>query len=137
MRLTTFTDYSLRMLIYLAAMTEERATIAEIATAFGVSENHLIKVAHFLGKSGLLSNARGRGGGLQLARAAREINVGAVVRMTEQGDMPAECFNPERNTCSITSSCRLKNVLRDAVKAFYETLDRYTVEDLVRNRPAL
>jgi len=84
-----------------------------------------------------LSNARGRGGGLQLARAAREINVGAVVRMTEQGDMPAECFNPERNTCSITSSCRLKNVLRDAVKAFYETLDRYTVEDLVRNRPAL
>jgi len=137
MRLTTFTDYSLRMLIYLAALRGERATIAEIALAFGVSENHLIKVAHFLGKGGLLANVRGRGGGLELARPAAQINVGAVVRMTEQGDMPAECFDFESNTCVITPNCRLRGVLRDALTAFYAVLDQNSLEDLVRNRAAL
>lgn len=137
MRLTTFTDYSLRMLSYLGAMHEERATIAEVAGAFGISENHLVKVAHFLGKAGLLANARGRNGGLQLARPAGQINIGEVVRMTEQGDVPAECFDPDANTCSITANCRLRGVLKEAVRAFYAVLDEYTLEDLVRNRAAL
>jgi Rrf2 family nitric oxide-sensitive transcriptional repressor len=137
MRLTMFTDYSLRMLIYLAAMDQEQATIAQIATAFDISENHLIKVAHFLGKEGLLTNTRGRGGGLRLARRATEINIGAVIRLTEQSDMPAECFDADTNTCSITSHCRLRHVLRDAVRAFYQALEAYTLEDLVRKEAKL
>jgi Rrf2 family nitric oxide-sensitive transcriptional repressor len=137
MRLTTFTDYSLRMLIYVAALRGGRATIAEISLAFGVSENHLIKVAHFLGKGGLLANVRGRGGGLELARPAAQIKLGTVVRMTEQGDMPAECFDFQSNTCVLTPHCRLRGVLHDAVTAFYAVLDQHSLEDLVRNRAAL
>ena len=95
MRLTTFTDYSLRVLIYLAAEPRRRATIAEIASSFGISEHHLTKVVHFLGKAGLLTNVRGKGGGLNLARAPHEIGIGDVVRQTEGEAMPAECFGSE------------------------------------------
>ena len=130
MRLTTFTDYSLRVLMYLAAAPERRATIAEIARAFGVSEHHLVKVVHFLGREGLLANSRGRRGGLRLARPAGEINVGAVVRLTEAPDAPAECFDPDRNACLLSGSCRLRGVLHEAVAAFYGTLSRYSVADL-------
>jgi Rrf2 family nitric oxide-sensitive transcriptional repressor len=134
MRLTTFTDYSLRVLIYLGAHRGERATIAEIAAAFGVSENHLTKVVHVLGREGFLSNTRGRGGGLELARATRDINVGAVVRSTEGGAVPAECFEPGNEDCLIVRACRLRGVLKQAVDAFYAVLDQYTLEDLVTER---
>lgn len=137
MRLTTFTDYSLRMLIYLGAEPGRRATIAEIANAFDISENHLVKVAHFLGKEGLLENTRGHGGGLRLARAPERINVADVVRRAEGGDLPAECFDLELNRCVITKSCRLRDVFEEAVNAFYAVLERYTLADLVRNRAAL
>ena len=137
MRLTTFTDYSLRVLIYLAATPDGRATIAGVAEAFDISENHLIKVVHFLGKAGVLANVRGHGGGLRLAMPASAINIGAVVRATEQGDMPAECFNAEDNACPITPNCRLRGIFKEAVRAFYAVLDRYTLEDLARNRVAL
>lgn len=137
MKLTTFTDYSLRLLIYLGARPQHRATIAEVATAFGISENHLVKVAHFLGKEGLLENTRGRGGGMRLAAAPDRINVADVVRRTEGGDLPAECFDRERNRCVITNGCRLRGVLHEAVNAFYAVLERYTLADLVRNRSAL
>ncbi len=137
MRLTTFTDYSLRVLMYLAVRPEGRSTIAGIATAFHISENHLTKVVHFLGREGYLLNTRGRGGGLALARAPADINIGAVVKLTEGGDVPAECFEPETNRCSITPDCRLKFALAEAVKAFYATLGKYTLEDAVKNREAL
>ena len=130
MRLTTFTDYSLRVLIFLAAAPGTRATIAEVAGAFGISEHHLVKVVHLLGKEGILINTRGRGGGLQLARPASAINVGRVVRLTEQADLPAECFDPESNTCALAGVCRMQRVLREAVDGFYGALDRYTLEDL-------
>jgi Rrf2 family nitric oxide-sensitive transcriptional repressor len=133
MKLTTFTDYSLRVLIYLAAVPERRATIAEIAQAFDISENHLVKVAHLLGREGILLNTRGRGGGLALARAPKEINVGAVVRLAEGRAMPAECFGDD-NHCAIAPVCRLADVLDEAVKAFHAVLDRYTLADLVLNR---
>jgi Rrf2 family protein len=96
-RLTKFTDYSLRLLMYLAAAPERRATIAEVARAYAISEHHMVKVVHVLGKEGYLTNTRGRGGGVQLARPAREINVGRVVRATEGADRPAECFDTEHN----------------------------------------
>jgi Rrf2 family nitric oxide-sensitive transcriptional repressor len=137
MRLTSFTDYSLRVLIYLAAQPDRRATIAEIATSFDISENHLTKVVHFLGKNGWLTNVRGKGGGLELARAPEQIGIGAVVRQTEGVDLPAECFDLDHNTCPITRICRLRGVLREAVTAFHSVLDRYTLQDLVPNRPAL
>lgn len=137
MRLTSFTDYSLRVLIYLAAEHDRRATIAEIATAFDVSEHHLTKVAHFLGKAGLLANVRGRGGGLELARRPEEIRVGDVVRAAEGPAVPAECFEPGAGACPITRGCVLRGILGDAVDAFYDVLDRRTLADLVPSRATM
>src|SRR5512140_1452760 len=137
MRLTYFTDYSLRVLIYLATVPEGRATIAEIADTFAISENHLNKVVHFLGKEGLLTNTRGRGGGLSLAVAPEKINVGAVVRKTEGGDAPAECFRAEDNKCLLVGRCKLEHVLAEAIDSFYAVLSGYTLADLVKNRGAV
>ena len=134
MRFTTFTDYSLRVLIHVATAPEGRTTIAEIARAFDISEHHLVKVVHLLGREGFLVNTRGRGGGLRLARAPRAINVGQVVRATEGDAMPAECFGEEGGHCAIARVCRLAGVLAQAVDAFYGVLDRYTLADLVANR---
>jgi Rrf2 family nitric oxide-sensitive transcriptional repressor len=129
-RLTTFTDYSLRVLLYVATAPDGRANIAEIAKKYRVSEHHIVKVVHLLGKEGLLVNTRGRGGGLRLARAAREINVGQVVRITEEPSVLAECFDAAGN-CVITGACRLAGVLRQAHAAFYEVLDGFTLADLL------
>lgn len=137
MKLTTFTDYSLRVLIYLATQPGRRATIAEIAGAFQVSENHLVKVVHFLGKCGWLDNVRGKGGGLELALPPSRVNIGRVVRETEGAAVVAECFAEDDSHCVIAPSCRLKNVLGEAVTAFYAVLDRYTLADLVKNREEL
>src|SRR5207249_2166969 len=137
MRLTSFTDYSLRVLLFLAIDPARRATIGEIARAFDISENHLMKVVHLLGKEGLLANVRGKGGGLELAKPADAINVGKVVRITEGPARPAECFDRERNACVITPVCKLRGVFGEATRAFYAALDQYTLEDLVRNRHAL
>jgi Rrf2 family nitric oxide-sensitive transcriptional repressor len=137
MRLTSFTDYSLRVLMYLAADPDRRATIGEIAQAFEVSENHLMKVVHFLGKAGLLANVRGRGGGLELARAPGGINVGAVVRATEGNTGPVECFDRDTSSCLIVRACKLRGVLEEAMDAFYAVLDGYTLADITRNGKAL
>ena len=137
MRLTAFTDYSLRVLIYLAAQPAQRATIAQIATAFDISENHLVKVVHFLGKQGWLANVRGKGGGLALGEVPAKIVVGDVVRATEGNPAVAECFGETGGDCQIAPDCRLRGVLGEAVAAFYAVLDRYTLEDLVNNRQQL
>ena len=133
MKLTTFTDYSLRVLMFAATAPEGRATIAGVAGAFGISEHHVVKVVHMLGRAGLLANTRGRGGGFALARPARAINVGQVVRLTEGADMPAECFG-KSDACLLTPVCRLSGALAQAVEAFYGVLDGYTLDDLVANR---
>jgi Rrf2 family nitric oxide-sensitive transcriptional repressor len=137
MRLTNFTDYSLRVLIYVAAHPEGRATIREIAQCYGISEHHLTKVVHSLGAAGFLDNTRGRGGGIRLARAAQEINVGAVVRHTEGAAVPAACFEPTAPPCSIYEACFLRGVLARAVDAFHAVLDRHTLADLVHDRSRL
>jgi Rrf2 family nitric oxide-sensitive transcriptional repressor len=137
MKLTAFTDYSLRVLIYLAAQPGERATIAQIATSFDVSENHLTKVVHFLGKNGWLANVRGKGGGLELAMPPELVGLGQVVRQTEGNAALVECFGEGGGHCSIAGICRLSGVLGEAVKAFYAVLDKYTLADLVHNRQAL
>lgn len=137
MRLTTFTDYNLRVLIYLAIQPERRATIAEIAKAFEISESHLMKVVHFLGKHGFLANVRGKGGGLTLAKPPEEINVGAIVQLTEADALLAECFNEDHNACVITRVCQLRQVLSEAAKAFNDVLNQYTVADLISQRRGL
>jgi Rrf2 family nitric oxide-sensitive transcriptional repressor len=137
MKLTGFTDYSLRVLIYLAAQPKQRATIAEIARAFDVSENHLVKVVHFLGKSGWLANVRGKGGGLELALPPELVPIGEVVRQTEGVSAVAECFSKAGHNCVIAGDCRLQGVLGEALSAFHAVLDRYTLADLVENREAL
>jgi Rrf2 family nitric oxide-sensitive transcriptional repressor len=137
MKLTGFTDFSLRVLIYLAVDTSRGATIAEIADSFGISENHLVKVVHFLGRHGWIDTVRGKGGGIQLAMPPEQVSVGGVVRDTEGTVMAAECFSEGGGNCVISSCCRLQDVLGEAVKAFYIVLDGYTLADLARNRQAL
>ena len=137
MKLTAFTDYSLRVLMFLAVDPQRRATIAEISAAFAISENHLTKVVHFLGKQGWVSTARGKGGGLQLAKPAQAIGIGEVVRDAEGPALPAECFNPDGCSCAIAECCKLQAVLAEAVHAFYAVLDRYSLADITRNRKAL
>lgn len=137
MKLTQFTDYSLRVLIYLATDPERRATIAEIARAFEVSESHLTKVVHHLSKCQYLSTVRGKGGGMGLGRAPSDIRIGDVVQSTEGASMPAECFDPERHTCVIDPVCLLRGALREATQAFYAQLNHYTLADITRNRAAL
>ena len=137
MRLTMFTDYSLRVLMHVASAPAGRTTIAEIAKSFDISEHHLVKVVHRLAREGLLATTRGRKGGLELARPADEINVGEVVRRTERGDIPAECFDSDHNKCVLTGRCHLERALGEALEAFYKVLDRHTLADIVANRRVL
>jgi Rrf2 family nitric oxide-sensitive transcriptional repressor len=137
MKLTTFTDYCLRVLIYLATEPDRRTTIAEIATSFDISESHLMKVVHFLGKQGWVQTVRGKGGGMTLGAPADSIIIGDVVRRAEGAPVPAECFGLHAGHCSIARICRLRGVLGEAVRAFLAVLDRYTLADVVDNREAL
>ena len=137
MKLTTFTDYSLRVLIHVASAPEARATIGEVARAYGISENHLVKVVHMLGREGFLFNTRGRGGGLRLARPAAQITVGQVVRAAEGDDVPAECFSASAKPCAIAGCCRLAGILAEAMDAFHAVLERYTLAELVADRDKL
>lgn len=130
MRLSLFTDYSLRVLMF-AALKGESFSLSEIAEVYGISRNHLIKVVNYLAKLGYLETKRGRGGGIALGMAAGDIRLGLLVRRTENSPVIVECFDRERNTCPINGMCRLKGVLARAAAAYYEELDRHTVADLV------
>lgn len=137
MRLSTYSDYSLRVLLYLGAREDHLATIAQIAAAYDISSNHLMKVVHHLGQRGYIETVRGKGGGILLAMPAEQVNVGRVVRDTEGAAVPAECFSADGGHCVITDACRLQGVLGEAVKAFYAVLDGYTLADIARNRLTL
>ena len=130
MRLTSFTDYSLRVLMYLAVKPEQLATIPEIAKAYAISENHLMKVVHHLAKSGFVTSVRGKGGGIRLARPAEEIRLGTVIRQTEGTAAIVECLG-EESRCNLVPACKLKKVLVDAFAVLYKELDRHTLADIV------
>lgn len=136
MRLNQQSDYALRMLMQVAAAEGERVTIAAVADRYDLSRNHLMKVANVLVRTGFVRGARGRAGGLTLARAPSAIGVGAVVRATEADFALVECFQ-EGGRCLITPACRLKGVLAEATEAFLSVLDRYTLADLTDENPAL
>lgn len=137
MRLTVYTDYSLRVLMFLAVRGEQLATIAEIAEAYAISKNHLMKVAHQLGLAGYVETVRGKGGGLRLARRPQDIVLGEVVRRTEPDMTLVPCFNPDDRSCAIFPGCVLRGVLGDARDAFLTVLDRHSLADLVRSRASL
>jgi Rrf2 family nitric oxide-sensitive transcriptional repressor len=133
MRLTTFSDYTLRVLMYLALDADRRATIPEIAGAYGISENHLMKVVHQLGRGGVIESVRGKGGGLRLARAPETLRIGDIVRASEGPGGIVECLSGDPGSCCIAPACRLQGALVEAVEAMYEHLNRYTLADLVEN----
>jgi len=133
MQLTLFTDYSLRVLIYLGAHPERLCTISEIAESYRISENHLMKVVNRLSSVGYIDTVRGKGGGMRLARAANLINIGAVVRDMEDRFDIVECFNSELQHCPLLPACALKAILHEAHRNFLATLDRHTIQDILGN----
>lgn len=137
MRLTYHTDYALRMLVYLALNRGRPSRVADVAESYGISRNHLLKVALRLGRLGYLTNVRGRSGGIALARRPEDINLGDVVRRIEEDFGLVECMRPEGGTCVISPACRLKGVVRKAVEAFLSVFDGYSLADIAGNREVL
>jgi Rrf2 family nitric oxide-sensitive transcriptional repressor len=138
MRLTSYTDFSLRVLIYLALNPDRRPTIAEIAGRYGISKAHLMKVVHQLGLAGYIETVRGKNGGLKLVLATLDITVGEVVRRTEPDMALVSCFDAAASpVCVIAPVCRLKGKLGEARAAFLAVLDDCTLADLIENRAAL
>jgi Rrf2 family transcriptional regulator, nitric oxide-sensitive transcriptional repressor len=136
MRLTVFTDYALRVLLVLASRTEALVTIADVAAAFEISDAHLMKVAHVLGKTGWVDTVRGRNGGMRLAADPRRLHLGTVVQRLEADFAVVECFGTG-NRCVLTDGCGLQQALALAMQAFFAELDRYSLADLVDASPAL
>ncbi|WP_404450766.1 Rrf2 family transcriptional regulator [Virgibacillus necropolis] len=134
MQLKKYTDYALRVLIFTGTKdADQLASIKEISETFSISQNHLGKIVFELNKHGYLDTVRGRNGGIRLAKPPEEMNVGEIVRKFEDDFMIMECFDKSRNQCVITPACKLKHALNEAVQAFLQVLDQYTVKDLISN----
>ena len=131
MHITRYTDYSLRVLVYLAASGDRLVTIQDVADAYDISKNHLMKVVHQLNLKGYIETVRGKNGGMRLRRQPSDINIGALVRDTESDFNLVECFSAN-NQCCITPVCGLQLMLQEALNAFLVTLDTYTLADVVR-----
>jgi Rrf2 family nitric oxide-sensitive transcriptional repressor len=136
MRLTDYTDYTLRVLMFCALNPERSVTIAELAESHGVSKNHLMKIVNDLARQGLLLTTRGRGGGLRLLKPAADINIGDVVRQSETDFRLVECFDISHNACTLTAHCQLKHVLKTALQKYLAELDKVTLADITRSMPA-
>lgn len=132
MRLSTFSDYSLRVLMHAALRAPGLVTIDEVADAFDISRNHLVKVVHALGGNGFLATRRGIGGGFTLALPMENIVIGKVVRLTEADETVIDCKDRNDKPCQIFPACRLKGVLDEAASAFFAVLDNYSLNDLVK-----
>lgn len=136
MRVTLNTDYSLRVLMFLATKQGRLSTIPEIAESYGISRAHLMKVVHQLGLLGYISTTRGKNGGIALLHNPSELKIGDVVRHTEEGLAILGCFD-DPSYCVIAKACRLRGIFREATEAFLAVLDKYSLEDLMRPRTAL
>jgi Rrf2 family nitric oxide-sensitive transcriptional repressor len=131
-KLTIYTDYSLRVLLYLASKPEGTATISEITEYYNISRNHLVKVVHNLGIHEFIITSRGKNGGIRLARPAEEILLSDVVKKTEPDMDLLECFNPKTDFCVISPTCRLKSMLYEGRSAFMAVLEKNTLADAVK-----
>ncbi|HCD18761.1 Rrf2 family transcriptional regulator [Macrococcoides caseolyticum subsp. caseolyticum] len=136
MKLTLYSDYSLRVLMYVARQ-EHRVQIDEIAKFYGISKNHLTKVVNNLATLGYIETTRGRGGGIRIKMAPEEINIGDLIRKTEEHFNLVECFDRETNTCPIAGICGLQGVLGEALNAYLSVLDKYTLQDILFRKIAL
>ncbi|MGB1950845.1 MAG: RrF2 family transcriptional regulator [Marinobacter sp.] len=138
MHITRYTDYSIRVLIYLAVQGDRLTTIQEIADSYEISKNHLMKVVHQLNKKGYIETVRGKKGGMRLHMAPGDINMGILVRETEQDMSIVECFS-SKNACRIAPVCGLKSMFAEALDAFLNALDKYTLADIIQeqHRPQL
>lgn len=132
MRLSSFSDYSLRVLMYLGVHAGRLVTIAEIGSAYGISVNHLTKVVHQLGRLGYVETVRGKGGGIRLGKPPAEIRLGEVIRQTETDWALVECFSTGAG-CQIHAACRLPPILDEALAAMFKVLDSYTLADLLQS----
>ena len=135
MRLTDYTDYTLRVLMFCALHPERSVTIAELAVHHAVSKNHLMKIVNDLARQGLLQTTRGRGGGLRLLKPAADIRIGDVVRQSETDFRMVECFDASSNACTLTAHCQLKQVIRTALQSYMAELDKVTLADITRAPP--
>ncbi len=135
MRLTDYTDYTLRVLMFCALHPERSVTIAELAESHAVSKNHLMKIVNDLARQGLLQTTRGRGGGLRLLKPAADIGIGDVVRQSETDFRMVECFDASRNACTLTAHCQLKQVIWTALQSYLAELDKVTLADITSLRP--
>ena len=133
MQLTLFTDYSLRVLVFLGAHPDRLCTIFETAEAYRISDNHLMKVVNRLSAAGYIETVRGKGGGMRLSRAPNMVNLGDVVHHMEDRFDIVECFNEEHQDCPLLPACALRSVLADAHRNFMATLDRHTLQDVLGN----
>lgn len=131
MKLTTFSDYTLRVLMFLAINPDRLATIPEVAAAYKVSENHLMKVVHQLALSGVIESVRGKGGGIRLALQPKDIRLGQILRSSESSAAIVECLSEDGGACCIAPACKLKGVLERAFESLYAKLDETTLADLV------
>lgn len=134
MELTKYTDYSLRILIYLGLNNDRLVTIDEVSEAYGISRNHVAKAVFNLSQMGIILTSRGRGGGMRLARPPEDINIGALVRQTEPHMNMLECFDTSINTCPLIDACRLKSLIKKAKRAFLAVLDECTLADMLGSR---
>lgn len=129
MRLTKYSDYALRVLMYLAS-ADRMCTIKEISENYAIPSNHLVKVTHQLASTDLIHSTRGKGGGIKLGKPAELINIGEVIRLTEQSFDVVECFSKDNDQCVLSSQCRLAKVLDDALQSFLAVLDGVTLADI-------
>lgn len=137
MRMTFHTDYALRMLIYLAIRPGETCTVQDVAETYHLSRHHLFKVAQTLRDLGHIETTRGRTGGIRLARPPAAINIGALVRATEDDLAVVECLQKKGGTCIISPACMLKTMFSEALAAYLAVLDKYSLADAIRNRTVL
>ena len=137
MRLTSFTDYSVRVLMYVGQKDGELASIREVSEAYGISRNHLMKVVHLLGKGDYLDTIRGKNGGFRLGKDPADINIGALIRYTEEDMNIVECFGSKEGRCALKEECRFSGVMEEALQAFLTTIDKYTLKDLLEGNKAM
>lgn len=134
MHLTSFTDYGLRTLMYLAAHSGELSSVKEISEHYNISRNHLVKVVHRLSQLSYIQTTKGKGGGIRIAENTTSLRLGDLIAALEPNMFMAECFDAQTNTCRITGSCQLKHYLFEATKDFIDSMNKYTLADTVKNK---